>query len=236
MQHRHEIFGFRRTVSSLVAILALGLGWGAPALGADVPVELAAVIEQARAEQLPIEGLSLKAQEGIAKGVPVSLIHAVMVEDLVSLGEARQAAPTLSADALPSAGRAVRSGASDGTVRDLAEVSEPARSYDAVADLLNAGLPEVDTLRLVRAAAAGRSPEAALPGLATAVSAMLDNGHTPEAVVTRLEAIVAKGGSPLSVLPDLPSQVPDHAAAWEKRFNGKNKAPLGDDSKGKGKN
>lgn len=230
-----------RRTSALALLLAL-TAWGLPAQASEskeLPRELIAVIEQARVDRLPSEPLVLKAQEGMAKNIPVPRIQAALAAELESFGAARQAAPTLGAAALPAAGRAVRAGASAGAVRAMAEVTEPGRSFDAMADLLNAGLPEGDAVVLVRTAATGRGPDAALSGLATAVAAMLRNGHAPAEVVERLQAIVAQGGSPLSVLPDLPSQVPPHANAWDNQGKGKGtKGPpswAGEGKQGKGK-
>ncbi|MEZ4235800.1 MAG: hypothetical protein R3F59_06490 [Myxococcota bacterium] len=201
--------------------------WAASAAAAELPDELREVVAEAARADLPPDGLELKAQEGIAKGVPVDRIRGALQVEIDAMRTAQEAVPTLPKQALPAAGRAVRAGVNAQTLATLGGTHDPARAYDAAADLVTTGMPEPDAVRLVVVAAGGASPEASLSGLATAVSALLRNGRTPAWVVERLEQIMAQGGSPLSALPELPAQA---AAAADKA---KGNAGGNDKSKGK---
>ena len=186
----------------------------------DPPPDPQALIATANAEGLPTAGLQLKLEEGLAKRIPAARIGGVLASDLDALRTAQRAVPDLPAATLEAAGRAVGAGASPESVRRLGS-GVPARTFDALADLMRAGFPEASAVDLVQTAAAAADPEVSLHGLATAASALIRDGARPVDVASRLEGAMARGRSPLTALPNLPSVVPDGAGSGNGNGKGK---------------
>jgi hypothetical protein len=199
----------------IAVLLRPALAWADAAL----PDPLAARVEAARNAALPAAALEAKAREGLAKGVRIDRIAAVLDTMAVNLADAASilgaGAEGPDRDALLVAAVVARAaGLSDGSVRLLARerAGVRARALHAAADLCGLGFGEADATGLVRAAASSEDPLAALSDLATSASLLVAAGVPPSTAIGQLADDAAGGRqSRPNVPPQSRSGLPDPA-------------------------
>lgn len=214
-----------RVRTNLLALLIGGAFCAVPeASAASLPAEISTMIAERAVAGLPSEPLELKAREGMAKGVPASVL-ASAVRDLAD--RMQRASDTLGPAArggdrgalLTASAAALRAGVSTGSLARVASLPEDRRALavQTLGDLVTMGLPEDRSLVLVERAAAGG---AGVGELSSTVAGLLGQGMAPDAVVEWL----AKAGKDSA-----PAAPPAYGAGGKKdkdpHGKGVNKAP-----------
>ncbi len=200
----------------------LALLFGGPASASEtLPSELAGIVAQAADQGLPDGALQAKAREGLAKGVPVARIAAVlrgMVDGLagVDITLAQLDVGPDRAELLVAGLAAHNAGMSDAGLRALAQQPQGlrARATQAAADLLRIGFSEPDAVSLVSLAVRAEDPLDELSGLATAASVLVSSGLSPSVAASRLSSDAGTSKHPLANVPpqsrsDLPEPAQD---------------------------
>lgn len=186
-----------------------------------LPPALEAEVDAAVADGLPTASLENKAAEGLAKGVPVARIAAVLAAEREAMREVRPLLPSgATDDALRAAGRARSAGASAASLASLARQGEPLRTQAlwAYADILGQGLQQGQALRLVDSALQADDPQATLHATTIAVSRLRVQGQSPDQVGRQVARALAAGGPALATLPATaggPATDSDHAMPWQ---------------------
>lgn len=195
--------------SFVIALVLLGLAAPAQAASDELPPEIRATLDAAAQSALPVGGLEAKAREGIAKGVPVARINAVLQQQAAQLARA-QSLLSLPAgavdrnDALTGAAFALDGGASDVAIRRLSRLDPSVRApaMYSLGDLLRAGFSEASGLALVETAAASSQPVAAFSGLASSASELRGLGLSEPDVIASLQGQINAGRSPVGAVQD----------------------------------
>lgn len=183
----------------LVTLLLLVIA--GPARATDLAPPLEALVVEAQDAGLPAEAMRLKAREGLAKGVPVDRVEAVLRDMADQYLRARQLLPDASAGELDAVAAALRAGASREAVAALASVDGSVReaALRGLADLVQLDVDEVQALRLVRSAS--RQGRTGLSGLASATASLVRGGATPGEAARVVGLAVAQGRDPLATMP-----------------------------------
>lgn len=203
-----------RPLLLILSVLLSGSLSGPAEAAEPVPAEVAAVLEHAAAQGLPVGPLVAKAQEGLAKGVPpvriagaLSQLEASMAATAAAL-EGRLSASD-PAGHLAAGSAALSGGSSDAALRAISDQSPEHRvvATRTYADLLVHGFSEPQALSLVGGAARGPDAGLSLAGLSTTAASLVASGLSPTIVTTELEQNPASGSKGKSNGP------PDHSNA-----------------------
>lgn len=183
----------------LVTIISLFIG--APAFAGGLAPSLEALVSEARRDGLPVRPLQLKAREGLAKGIPVERIEAVLRDMSAQYERARDLVPDASPDELEGVAAAMRSGASDEAILALASLDPGVRgaALHGLADLVQLQIDDVHAVRLVLSAS--RRGPAGLTGLASATATLVQAGSTPGEAARVVGLAVSQGRDPFILTP-----------------------------------
>lgn len=169
---------------------------------ADLPADLAAVVDAAAAQDLPTSPLEAKAVEGLAKGVPEARIASVLDGLLADLQRSQALVGAGSDDLIYAGARALKAGASDRAVATLAPGPVGERALHSLADLLALGVTEADAVRVVRVAAASSGASTHTAGLATSVAALVSRGSSPTEAADQVLAGLSGQSNGVGSMPD----------------------------------
>lgn len=184
----------------LLVTIALFLSVGV-ARASDLDPRLEELVSEAEGAGYPATALRLKAREGLAKGVPVERVEAVLRDMLEGYDRARALLPDATPDEVEAAAAALRAGASREAVVALSTLEAGVRgpALRGLADLVQLQVEEAQAVRLVRSAS--RQGAVRLSGLASAAASLVHGGATPGEAARIVGAAVSQGRDPLSVTP-----------------------------------
>lgn len=172
-----------------IAVLSTAFATVSLAAPGEFPSGIAAIVQQAAADGLPVASLESKAREGLAKGVDESRIATAVSALAAQMRTASVLLATLGQgedrDLLVSASaRALQIGASGASVRAAAggDALSRASAVRALGDLIALGFPEDRSLALAQAVARTGQPVRNLDLLAGAAATLLAQG-VPQAQV-----------------------------------------------------